>query len=67
MTYTYNVTATKFGLAVYQKNHSLTEMELCDQFRFWSVWKFDHLLERWNSQPESKITGLKWHYEKIVK
>lgn len=58
----YHVTATKFGLAVYQKMELLTYDKYIEQCQYWNVRTIEALIARWNDQPESRITGLKWIY-----
>lgn len=46
----------------YQMTKTLTDDELTEQLSFWNVDSFSKLLQRWNQQPKSEITKLKWIY-----
>ncbi len=60
---TYTINAFKFGERVYS---SIKTRDLIDiQDENYSLVKSNNIQEiikRWNSQPESTITGLKWVY-----
>ena len=60
--YKYKVICLKNNEAIYQKEKILTEDELIQQKIYWEVDSFENLLKRWNEQPESKFTKLKWIY-----
>jgi hypothetical protein len=59
---TYTTLCFKSGVKCYQKVNVLTRDELDNQLMFWNVNNREQLLQRWNQQCESIITGLKWIY-----
>ena len=59
---TYNCMCLKDNTMCYQMTKTLTDNELIEQLSYWNVSSSSELLQRWNQQPESKITKLKWIY-----
>jgi len=58
----YNVICLRFGVKFYEKSKVITNDELIQQFTHWNVQTVTGLFMRWNQQPESNVTGLKWIY-----
>lgn len=58
----YNCICLRDGIKCYQMIKVLTDEELMKQKIFWNVSSFSQLLQRWNQQPESNISKLKWVY-----
>jgi calcineurin-like phosphoesterase family protein len=57
------------GELIYNEDRTMNFDDLLLHFEFYHSQgktmkeRINHMIERWNSQPESKITGLKWKYE----
>lgn len=58
----YTCICLRDNVKCYQMTKIITDEELIEQKIFWNVSSFSQLLQRWNQQPESVITKLKWFY-----
>jgi len=59
---TYTVICLRDGVKRYEMRKVLTSEETIKHFIHWGVYTWHELLQRWNSQPESKVSKLKWFY-----
>lgn len=58
----YTCICLRDGIKCYQMTKVLTDKELIEQKIYWNAKSFSELLQRWNQQPESNISKLKWIY-----
>ena len=58
----YTCICLRDDIKCYQMKKILTDKELIEQKIYWNVKSFSELLQRWNQQPESNISKLKWIY-----
>ena len=49
----------------YRKVRTFEYFDIVSQFIHWNVSNVTLLLERWNNQPESLISNLKWSYKQL--
>lgn len=59
---TYKATACLFGIEVFKQEVTLNQDQLEKHYSYSDVETPQELIDIWNKQPESKITGYKWNY-----